>query len=246
MYSAGYDKERPRQTPAVSERRVRRALVPARHSARRLRSVLAWIAAAWRTSTRSRASRPPRPTACSARPYVYPVAPAAEPRRLAGRAVPPRVAGHRLPGRQLARGGDQAPAAVQLVDRQLRLGGHGRPGLHAGRGREGSRRHGARNAAWPACCSTPTTTSSTASSRRRRSGAPDPAIDCRNYIIVYVTDGHDECSSDPCVGGTDRQRSRRRPRARCCCPRASRAAARPPTRSTRACASRASRSTSSA
>ncbi len=32
-------------------------------------------------------------------------------------------------------------------------------------------------------------------------GAPDPAIDCRNYIIVYVTDGHDECSSDPCVGG---------------------------------------------
>ena len=34
------------------------------------------------------------------------------------------------------------------------------------------------------------------------SGAPDPAIDCRNYIIVYVTDGHDECSSDPCVGGT--------------------------------------------
>jgi Neisseria PilC beta-propeller domain len=33
-------------------------------------------------------------------------------------------------------------------------------------------------------------------------GAPDPAIDCRNYIIVYVTDGHDECSSDPCVGGT--------------------------------------------
>jgi hypothetical protein len=34
------------------------------------------------------------------------------------------------------------------------------------------------------------------------SSAPDPAIDCRNYIIVYVTDGHDECSSDPCVGGT--------------------------------------------
>ncbi|HTY42146.1 MAG TPA: PilC/PilY family type IV pilus protein [Thermoanaerobaculia bacterium] len=33
-------------------------------------------------------------------------------------------------------------------------------------------------------------------------GAPDPAIDCRNYIIVYVTDGHDECSSDPCVGGS--------------------------------------------
>ena len=32
-------------------------------------------------------------------------------------------------------------------------------------------------------------------------GAPDPAIDCRNYIIVYVTDGHDECSSDPCLGG---------------------------------------------
>ena len=32
--------------------------------------------------------------------------------------------------------------------------------------------------------------------------APDPAIDCRNYIVVYVTDGHDECSSDPCVGGT--------------------------------------------
>jgi Neisseria PilC beta-propeller domain len=30
----------------------------------------------------------------------------------------------------------------------------------------------------------------------------DPSIDCRNYIIVYVTDGHDECSSDPCVGGT--------------------------------------------
>jgi Neisseria PilC beta-propeller domain len=33
-------------------------------------------------------------------------------------------------------------------------------------------------------------------------GAPDPAIDCRNYIIVFVTDGHDECSSDPCLGGT--------------------------------------------
>ncbi|HEY2154712.1 MAG TPA: hypothetical protein VGH33_03720, partial [Isosphaeraceae bacterium] len=32
-------------------------------------------------------------------------------------------------------------------------------------------------------------------------GPPDPAIDCRNYIIVYVTDGHDECSSDPCLGG---------------------------------------------
>ncbi len=33
-------------------------------------------------------------------------------------------------------------------------------------------------------------------------GAPDPAIDCRNFIIVYVTDGHDECSSDPCLGGS--------------------------------------------
>jgi Tfp pilus tip-associated adhesin PilY1 len=33
------------------------------------------------------------------------------------------------------------------------------------------------------------------------SGAPDPAIDCRNYIIVFVTDGHDECGSDPCSGG---------------------------------------------
>jgi hypothetical protein len=33
-------------------------------------------------------------------------------------------------------------------------------------------------------------------------GIPDPSIDCRNYIIVYVTDGHDECSSDPCVGGS--------------------------------------------
>jgi hypothetical protein len=32
-------------------------------------------------------------------------------------------------------------------------------------------------------------------------GAPDPAIDCRNYIVVFVTDGHDECSSDPCLGG---------------------------------------------
>src|SRR5262249_48662083 len=32
---------------------------------------------------------------------------------------------------------------------------------------------------------------------------PDPAIDCRNYIIVYVTDGKDECNSDPCAGGLD-------------------------------------------
>jgi hypothetical protein len=29
----------------------------------------------------------------------------------------------------------------------------------------------------------------------------DPAIDCRNYIIVYITDGKDECNSDPCNGG---------------------------------------------
>ena len=29
----------------------------------------------------------------------------------------------------------------------------------------------------------------------------DPAIDCRNYIIVYVTDGNDQCNSDACVGG---------------------------------------------
>ena len=34
------------------------------------------------------------------------------------------------------------------------------------------------------------------------SGAPDPAIDCRNFIIVFITDGHDECGSDPCTGGT--------------------------------------------
>jgi hypothetical protein len=34
------------------------------------------------------------------------------------------------------------------------------------------------------------------------SGAPDPAIDCRNYLIVLITDGHDEAGSDPCVGGT--------------------------------------------
>src|SRR5262249_16777807 len=33
-------------------------------------------------------------------------------------------------------------------------------------------------------------------------GAPDPAIDCRNYIIVFVTDGNDECGSNPCPGGT--------------------------------------------
>jgi hypothetical protein len=31
---------------------------------------------------------------------------------------------------------------------------------------------------------------------------PDPSIDCRNYIIVFVTDGHDEAGSDPCTGGT--------------------------------------------
>jgi hypothetical protein len=30
----------------------------------------------------------------------------------------------------------------------------------------------------------------------------DPSIDCRNYIIVYVTDGHDEAGSDPCSGGS--------------------------------------------
>ncbi len=34
------------------------------------------------------------------------------------------------------------------------------------------------------------------------SGAPDPAIDCRNYIIVLITDGHDEAGSDPCTGGS--------------------------------------------
>jgi hypothetical protein len=34
------------------------------------------------------------------------------------------------------------------------------------------------------------------------SGPPDPAIDCRNYIIVLITDGHDEAGSDPCVGGS--------------------------------------------
>ncbi len=33
------------------------------------------------------------------------------------------------------------------------------------------------------------------------SGPPDTKIDCRDYIIVFITDGHDECSSDPCVGG---------------------------------------------
>ena len=34
---------------------------------------------------------------------------------------------------------------------------------------------------------------------------PDPAIDCRNYIIVYITDGKDECNSDPCTGGRSGQ-----------------------------------------
>jgi hypothetical protein len=32
-------------------------------------------------------------------------------------------------------------------------------------------------------------------------GIQDPAIDCRNYIIVYITDGKDECNSEPCAGG---------------------------------------------
>ncbi|MDQ5839654.1 MAG: hypothetical protein M3537_00550, partial [Chloroflexota bacterium] len=30
----------------------------------------------------------------------------------------------------------------------------------------------------------------------------DPAINCRNYIIVYITDGIDECAADSCTGGT--------------------------------------------
>ena len=33
------------------------------------------------------------------------------------------------------------------------------------------------------------------------SPVPDPAIDCRNYIIVYITDGQDECNSEACGGG---------------------------------------------
>jgi len=33
------------------------------------------------------------------------------------------------------------------------------------------------------------------------SAAPDPAIDCRNYIIVLLTDGNEECAADPCGGG---------------------------------------------
>ena len=37
------------------------------------------------------------------------------------------------------------------------------------------------------------------------SGIQDPAIDCRNYIIVYITDGKDECNSDPCTGGVSGQ-----------------------------------------
>jgi hypothetical protein len=34
--------------------------------------------------------------------------------------------------------------------------------------------------------------------------APDPSIDCRKYIIVYITDGKDECGADNavCTGGT--------------------------------------------
>ena len=134
-------------------------------------------------------------------PYVYPVAPAASPDDWPVVPFRREWLGTDYPG------GNSPEAAIK---RLLRFSSSivsydsaapaGR-GLHPGGGRQGSRGHGARNARWPACCSTPTTTSSTASSRRRPSGAPDPAIDCRNYIIVYVTDGHDECSSDPCVGG---------------------------------------------
>lgn len=29
----------------------------------------------------------------------------------------------------------------------------------------------------------------------------DPSLDCRNYIIVYITDGLDECFSNACAGG---------------------------------------------
>src|SRR5215471_1342379 len=29
----------------------------------------------------------------------------------------------------------------------------------------------------------------------------DPAINCRNYIIVLVTDGLEECFGNPCSGG---------------------------------------------
>ncbi|HWZ85522.1 MAG TPA: PilC/PilY family type IV pilus protein [Thermoanaerobaculia bacterium] len=34
--------------------------------------------------------------------------------------------------------------------------------------------------------------------------APDPSIDCRKYIVVYITDGKDECGADNaiCTGGT--------------------------------------------
>lgn len=35
------------------------------------------------------------------------------------------------------------------------------------------------------------------------SGTPDPAIDCRSYVVVFVTDGQESCGGDPCSIATN-------------------------------------------
>ncbi len=189
MFSAIFDKERsvPARS-AVPERRVRRHR-PVRSRRSRTRAMpTRWIAAAWPTSTRSRASDP---TSATGFLDPYPVVPGASRRgELAGRAVR-RATRHRLPGGDSPRSGHQAAAALHLRRSSATTRRPRTSGLHARGGRQGSRRRRRPARRSPAPCKDaynyfvnsvfPPT-------------APDPAIDCRNYIIVFVTDGHDECS----------------------------------------------------
>ncbi len=97
--------------------------------------------------------------------------PAGVARGLADRAVPPRVARHRLPGRQLAGERHQAPPAFHDVDRQLQLGGARGHRVHACRRTPRKSRSRPRARRSPERSSTPTTTSSRACFRLRPAAA---------------------------------------------------------------------------
>ncbi len=136
--------------PAVPQRRLRRPVVPARHSGRRLRPLLDGlrrpVALQHVQGLRRRGAHRAR-SAGRAVPDGLPGGSSGFAGGLAGRAVPPRVAGDGLSRRQLARIRHQASPPVHVFDRELRLVGARRRGLHAAGGRQGSRHDGLGHAA---------------------------------------------------------------------------------------------------
>ena len=196
MYSAIYDKERPRPTQQFPNDAFARALVPARQSAggcdpysqdcggyRALQHVQGLPGHGARRSACRTLARTSTRVAPAASPEDWPVVPFR--REWLGTDYP---------------GGNSPEAAIKrllrftLLDRQLRLG-------RARRTRAYTLDEDAKEVAVTAP-GTPLAGAlldaynyfvNSVFPTPTEAAPPDPAIDCRNYIIVFVTDGHDEC-----------------------------------------------------